>query len=480
MKRYTILASITEACGVGDPDNVLVDKTVDVGEHIDLEKLARSVLMEELGLRDLVYAEVRQTVRQRIWRACGLADSPPADDAEMAAHLLGAGAVCVGAEIPRENLDRIANSIRHKLLRLDNSDVRWEDPASAAAFEPVSTRSPVEVRILKVAHGPEAAVFTTAMLATRARELAEFERGRREGEQAERRKLWALLKLEGEPSENSGHFVIRALDQFARRRLNELGHDEAEDGVEPERHEYVRAFHCGSPGVVLRSEALARAVARLEGWSEPSGVRYLRWLDSSKAKTDDWFQECIEPPSFALTEEQEQDHERGVMEAMDARDADGVVEALHAVIEKCRTSDARISQVEIPTDIDGQPYTANDAKSVRQDVVLFLRPVLANLRAAMGLPALEQKPVHQHELYAELHRLTINIQAAREVACWLAAWNAQALGVREYLQGRLAERGGRGFDLVSLLAVWARYWKDRVSPEVAAEIESFALKLYDV
>jgi hypothetical protein len=47
------------------------------------------------------------------------------------------------------------------------------------------------------------------------------------------------------------------------------------------------------------------------------------------------------------------------------------------------------------------------------------------------------------------------------------------------LKGRLAERGGRGFDLVTLLAVWTRYWKDRVSPEVAAEIDSFGLKLLD-
>lgn len=42
----------------------------------------------------------RQDERRKIWRACGLEGSPPADDADFVTAILDAGARCVGLELP--------------------------------------------------------------------------------------------------------------------------------------------------------------------------------------------------------------------------------------------------------------------------------------------------------------------------------------------------------------------------------------------
>jgi hypothetical protein len=237
--------------------------------------------------------------------------------------------------------------------------------------------------------------------------------------------------------------------------------------TEPEQHDEVEVAM--TSGLVLRSADLARGVAALEEAGPVEVTRYLRLDDAYYRQTD--------APAYSLDEEHEHQLAAAAAEVLDARDGAGYLDVLRqvggATHERPPAVRIEFGNMIVP----GETVVLADPRAVRQDVVRFLHPVLANLREAAGLPPLDVQPVHQHELHNALHDVAMDIALSYKDALWLAAWSAQRFGTIEYLEGRLAERGGRGLDLVSLLAAWAGYWRERVSAEAGAKIEEFADKL---
>lgn len=363
----------------------------------------------------------RQDERRKIWRLCGLGDNPPASDAEFIAGVRGAACITQLA-------------INAEVRCVEVKDAQSHGATSACVAETIRSRVDGLVK-----DGRE--------------RLAS---------------VYSCFKGAIAPAEWTADDLVAT----CVREIETLAN------VDPELHEDVTAHVVGD--VVLRSRDLARAVASLRGLPEPTHVRYLRLAHDAG---EDWYSEST-APRFGLSEKFEAELSTEACRALSDGDGAAYLDVLRRVADECQIPD--ISQMasavgrrpdHVWTWAPCAAQVEMSQRDVRQDVVRFLQPVLANLRGALGLPAPDVVPVSEHDLHNALQDLAMDIESVRQSALWLAAWDAQGQGPREYLLGRLAERDGRGFDLVSLLGAWASYWRARVSPEVAVEIEAFANKL---
>lgn len=326
----------------------------------------------------------------------------------------------------------------------------------------------------------------------------------------ERRKIWKACSMDGEPPSDTatmaGQIRISAtvpldVSRQSRAWLSDIYYaltgawptddvtseelfDRCRDlarvlaDIEPERHEEIEVTEI--LGIVLRSVDLARAVAALQGTSPVERTRYLR--------LDDVYFVQADPPVYSLTEEREHELATEADAALDARDGAGYLEVLRQVVGgsglEVLAIDpvARVKPVCLPgggtTAGDCGPDDRLDPCDGRLAAVRELRPVLAELRAALGLRDASE-PVHVHEMISALNAITFDVKYVRAAVSWLVSQDAREIrDLCDRLFAQQAEHGGRGLDLVAATSCWYTYWRERVSDALDGEIKALARKLW--